>query len=222
MKLFIPFSEPFEVELEGEYFWELIYHIDNTGQNNPYHETRKVTKTVKTSYSDLTKYVFDASLKISQSLEAGGKFEIISATVKHSMDVELSTSYEKVVETKTESTVTEELTREFNVGANSVGSMYRLNYKGPGVSYATGTISSNDSIPLNKVIVNCRVKRQPMLQDIRVVYTSQSIDRPENVITDTFGGSPDINSKHSGDYVWLVPVWTTKAVSISFFAEINI
>lgn len=195
----------------------MIYYIDNTNQNNPYHETRKVTKTVKTSYSDLTKYVFDASLKISQSLEAGGKFEIISASVKHSLDLELSASYEKVVETKSESTVTEELSREFNVGANSVGQMYRLNFKGPGVSYATGTISSNDSIPLSKVIVNCKVKRLPMLQDVRVVYTSQSIDRPENVITDTFGGSPDINNGHEGDYVWLVPVWTTKAVRILLF-----
>lgn len=167
---------------------------------------------IKTSYSDLRKSVVDASLKISTSLDVGGKFEIISASVKQSMDVELATSYQSTIDQKTETTVTEELTREFTVGANSIGEMFRLVYKGPGVTYATGTISTDGNLPLDEVFITCRVKQVPLIKDIKVVYTGQSIERPQDVITDTFGGSPDVNKGHGGKYVWLVPVWTSSKV----------
>lgn len=207
------FSDPFDVNLEGEYFWERIYYIDNRNQSNPYHETRKITKTITTSHSQLTKSAYDASLKISHNVEAGGKLEIISASVKSSLDIELSASYQNTVEKKTESTTTEELTREFTVGADSVGEMFRLNYRGPGVTFATGTISTNGTIPLDKVIINCRVRQVPMIKEIKVVHTDENIDMPTNVITETFGTSPDINKGMLGKYVWLVPVWTSKVVS---------
>lgn len=87
----------------------------------------------------------------------------------------MSTSYEKTVEKKTESTTTEELTRDFEVGADSIGEMFRLVYRGPGVTYATGTISTDGNLPIEKVIINCRVKRVPMIKAIQVVYTDQNI-----------------------------------------------
>lgn len=210
MKLF---SEPIDITVEGEYYWERIYYIDNTNQNNPYKETRKISKSVTTSYSDLTKSVMEAAIKTSMSLDVGGVFDIITVGVKGSLDTELTTSYQSTIERKTETTVTEVLTKEFTVGANSIGEMFRLIYKGPGVTYATGTVSSNGSLPLDKVFITCRVRQTPLIKDIRVMYTSQSIDMPENVITDTFGGSPDVNKGFGGKYVFLVPVYTSNKVS---------
>lgn len=162
--------------MEGEYFWERIYYIDNTNQNNPFKETRKVTKTIKASYSELTKFALEAPIKISRSFEALGIIKVVNIGVKGSLDLELSSSYESTVEKHTETTVSEELTREFTVGANSIDEMFRLVYKGPGVTYATGTVSTNGTIPLDKVIINCRVQEIPLIKDIDVVYTGQSVD----------------------------------------------
>lgn len=209
----VTFSEPFDLSLEGEYFWERVFYIDNRDNNNEFREERKIVKTEKTSYSELTKYVYDASLKISHTVNAGVKLDIISASVETKVNIDLSTSYEKVVDKKSETTKSEELTREFKVNPNSIGELFRLVYRGPGVTYATDTISTNKSLPLDTVFIRLKVKRVPMIKDIVVVYTDQSIDRPVTVITDWFGGSPDINAGHKGQYVWLVPIWTSKLVS---------
>lgn len=202
--------------MEGEYYWERIYYIDNRNQDNPYKETRKITKTVTTSYSDLTKSVRESAIKTSASLDVGGVFDVISVGVKGSLDTELTNSYQSTIEKKSETTTTEELTREFNVGANSIGEMFRLIYKGPGVTYATGTVSTDGNLPLEKVFITCRVRQIPLIKDIQVKYTDQSVDRPEDVITETFGGSPDINIGHGGKYVWLVPIWTSNKVVFYF------
>lgn len=203
--------KPIEITVEGQYYWERIYYIDNRGQNNPYKETRKITKSVTTSYSDLKKSIVDSSIKSSLNLDVGGVFDIITASVKGSLDTELTTSYQSTVERKSETHVTEELTREFTVGANSIGEMFRLVYKGPGVTYATSTISTDGKLPQDKVFITCRVKQIPLIKDIQVVYTDQSVERPQNLITESTGGSPDINKGFGGKYVWLVPVWTSNA-----------
>lgn len=201
--------KPIEVTVEGQYYWERIYYIDNRGRDNPYKETRKITKTITTSYSDLKQSITESSIKSSLSLDVGGVFDIITASVKGSLDTELKTSYQSTVEQKSETKESEELIREFTVGANSIGEMFRLIYKGPGVTYATGTISTNGTIPYDKVVINCSVRQIPLIKDIQVVYTQQSIDRPQNLITETSGGSPDINNGFGGKYVWLVPIWTS-------------
>ncbi len=216
-------SKTFEVGLEGEYFWERIYYVDNTNNSSPYRETQKYSKTVTTSYSDLTTRVTDASLKFSRSVEAGVKYAIVDLTVKNTLDLELTTSYKKTIEKKIGTTETTEFTKEFEVGPHSIGEMFRLNYKGPGLAYATDTISTNGTIPIDKVIIKCNVKRVPVIKNIRVVYTDQNIDRPGNLITETFGGNPDVNSGE-GRFTWLVPEWTSKVVSdfihISCFTKV--
>lgn len=206
-------SKPVDIAMEGEYHWELLYYIDNRGQNNPYKETRKVATTVRTSYSELSKSVVDASIKKSKSLDVGGVFKILTASVKGSIDTILAKSYQSTVEKKGESVVTKELTREFTVGPDSIGEMYRLVYDGPGVSYDTDIISSDANRPYDKVFINCRVIQVPLLKDIKVVYTEHNIDMPTDTITDTLGGSADINKGFGGKYVWLVPVWTRNKVS---------
>lgn len=160
----------------------------------------------------------EASLKLSTSVEAGGKYKIISATVKNSVDAELSTTYERTIDKKTDITETTELTKQFEVGGNSFGKMYRLIYKGPGVTYATGTVSTDENLPLEKVTINFKVQRVPMIKDIRVVYTDQSIDRPDNIITETSGGDLDVNKGYQ-KHTWLVPVWTGKVVSDFSFVK---
>ncbi len=145
-------------------------------------------------------------------MDGGAKYEILSLTVKNSLDVGLSSSYERTVEHKKDITENYELTRVFEVGPHSIGEMFRLNYKGPGVEYATDTISTNGTLPLDKVLIHCKVRRIPMIKNIRVVYSDQSLNRPINVISVSNGGNPDVNT-NQGRYTWLVAEWTTKLVS---------
>ncbi len=205
-------SKDFDLELEGEYFWERMYYIDNTNNSAGYHEEHKYIKEITTSYSDLTKHVTDSSLKLSRSMEGGVKFAIVSLTVKNSLDVELKSSYDKTIEKKIGHSEKTEVTKIFDVGPGDFQEMFRLVYKGPGVVYATDSTSSDGTIPNDKVILKLKVKRVPLIKNIRVVYTDQSIDRPQNLITETHGGNPDVNSG-LGRYTWLVPEWTTKVVS---------
>ncbi|KAG4070498.1 hypothetical protein HA402_005730 [Bradysia odoriphaga] len=52
-------------------------------------------------------------------------------------------------------------------------------------------------------------KNVPVIKGIQVVYTSSSSKKPPNAIEEMYGMSADINSGFGGDYVWLVPIWTT-------------
>ncbi|XP_037032110.1 uncharacterized protein LOC119071331 [Bradysia coprophila] len=52
-------------------------------------------------------------------------------------------------------------------------------------------------------------KNVPVIKGIQVVYTSSSSKKPPNAIAEMYGMSADINSGFGGDYVWLVPIWTT-------------
>jgi len=199
--------------LGGEYVWERIFYIDNRGKNNTYDETRSFNRTITASYSSLTKLVAGASLKLGIKTKVGAAIEIFTAKVENSLDLALTTSYEHTIEQKLDTVESEIISRRFTVGANSIGEMYRLIYNGPGVTYATSMFSTTPLVN-KKVIITCKVRKVAMLKDIQVVYTSQSIDMPDEVITDTDGGSPDINKGYKGKYVWLVPVWTYKIEEI--------
>lgn len=206
------FSDPIDIDLEGEFFWERVYYIDNRNNSEPFKETIKITSSTKTSYSDMSKSVVETAMKMGMSMDIGGAFEIITASVKTSMDLSLTSTYEHTIEEKTESEVTEEFTQEFAVGANSLGEMFRLVYKGPGVTHASRTVSTDGALPLDKVIINTRVKPIPMFCGFDIVRSDNNspIGPPEGVIKETFGGNPDINDDahthpYGQDYVYLVP-----------------
>lgn len=177
--------------------------------------------TVRTSYSELTKYVVDAAVKLSLNSEVDGALAIITVKVSNSIDATLSYSYDSTVEKRTETEVTREITREFNVGADSIGELYRLVYSGPGVSYESDVISTDKNRTFDKVLINCRVREIPLLSNIKVVYTDQNVDMPNDALTETSGGSPDVNKGYSGKYVWLVPEWVADKVTQKNFSELS-
>jgi len=93
--------------------------------------------------------------------------------------------------------------------------MFRLNFRGPGVNYGTGTFSTKQ-IPYDKIVIKCKVKDVPMLKKILVEYPAQLIDKPDDLITANDGSGDDINKGQGGANVFLVPVWTlstTEAVT---------
>jgi len=102
-------TKPYDVNLEGEYYWERVYFYNNTGNNNEHKETRTFNKTIKTNYNSITKSVKAASMKLGIHTEAGCAIEIVTAKVQQSLDIELSSSFEKTVEEKK---------RSYSVGVN--------------------------------------------------------------------------------------------------------
>jgi len=170
--------------------------------------------TATTSYSSLQRESLKEAVKRKMDFDASGVLDVISVGFKSSVDQSVAQAYEKTVEEKTETSTSYKLTETFHVGAHSVVSMYRLVYSGPGVSYATETVSSTP-MKMDDVVIDLKVKQRMFLQSIDVVYTDSPADRPRNLITDDIYGQHDINKgvANSG-YTWLVPVWTRSLVSL--------
>lgn len=201
-----------DVNVEGAFEWDLLFHIDNRGQQNEFKETRSYTKTTSTSYSRMTDEVVKQSVKVGYNIKADAVIEIVNVAIETSVDAEIDRSYQETINYKKEDTVTEQLTQEFTVGADSEAYMYQLVYRGPGVTIKTRTISS-DTPPMDKVIIRCKVKKVKMLERIRVwLNTSPPTDNP---ITEYHGRDTDTNSGQGGGYVYLSSVWTDSRVSCS-------
>ncbi|CAL8128941.1 unnamed protein product [Orchesella dallaii] len=82
-------------------------------------------------------------------------------------------------------------------------------FNGPGIDYLTSTVSTTPH-HMKDVQIHYALKLVPFLHYIDVVYTSDSVGRPSNIIREVNGKNPDINGGYRGSYVWLIPIWTTR------------
>ncbi|CAL8128940.1 unnamed protein product [Orchesella dallaii] len=108
-------------------------------------------------------------------------------------------------EFKTESTKND----AYEIGPYSRSKIYRLIFNGPGINYITDTVSTTP-YDMDDVQIGLTLKQVYFLQDIDVVYTSDSVSRPSNIISELKGENPNINGGYGGSYVWLIPIWTTR------------
>jgi len=164
------------------------------------------------SYSSLQKESLATADKMHLDVDLSGVLEIVKIGFKSTVDQSISKAYESTVNTKLETKETKEITEEFIVGANSNMTIYRLVYSGPGVTYATETISSHPT-PIDDVIISCTVKQKALLKDIMVVYSALPSQRPSYVIEDrSVANKQNVNYGFGGKCVWLVPIWTKSKV----------
>jgi len=188
-----------------------LFDIDNSNNSGSYKKTIEYETSLTQSYSNLQKDSMEAATKMGVGLDVSGVLDIFSIGFKSSVDQSITIAYESTVEKKMESKSSKKVTEEFEVGANSRMIIYRLYYSGPGVTYATETVSS-DPKPMDDVLINCNVQQKPLLKNINVVYSDLASHRPSDLLDDAIHGNPDVNSGFGGKYVWLVPVWTTSKV----------
>jgi len=212
----------FNVNLCGKYYWELMFDIDNTTNSGSIKREVQVECEISMSYEDMVRSLDSKTIAASMGFHAGGIFKILDIGVKGELNTEVKSEYEKMA--KNQSTFRKKTTKTdtYEVGPKSSLRLYRLIFNGPGVSYATDTLSTSEKA-MDDVIIEVKGKLLPVLKDIEVVYTKDSVSRPDDLIQEARGLNADINSGYGGDFVWLKPIWTddvTKAVtSIEFVKQ---
>jgi hypothetical protein len=201
-----------KIEINGK--WKYFKPI-----SGPYKKTEKIktktkinTEIIKSSlFEKENGYNIDAGVKTSLSIvdiDVSSKFNSsekskIEENIKNDKNIE----YENEIEL------------EINLEKEDTRYIYKLIYENKDIGFyyeaeATQIIKSErkelDEKKVDPIIISISTKKIKLLKDIKVVYTDELIDRPDDIIEEVDGNikSADINYKHGGKYVWLKPEYT--------------
>lgn len=199
-----------KIELVGRYSWVLLFDIDNSNNTGSQIRKEEIKSSLVVNYNNLLRDVQEKSLSLHANAEVGAKLEVVSVSVTQGFESKISSLYEKTTEEKTERREERTRTDEFTVGPHGRLTLYRLVFNGPGIYYETDTVSSTRH-PIEDVTIEAKVQYVRYLKDIMVVYTKDKVSKPADSIEDIKGLNSDINAGFGGDFVWLVPVWTSVA-----------
>jgi hypothetical protein len=202
----------FKIEINGK--WKYIKPI-----SGPYKKTEKIktktiikTEIIKSSlFEKENGYNIDAGVKTSLSIvdiDVSSKFNSSEKSkIEENIKNEKSMEYENEIEL------------EINLEKEDTRYIYKLIYENKNMGFyyeadATQIIKSErkelEEKNVDPIMIIISTKKIKLLKDIKVVYTDDLIDRPDDIIEEVDGKikCADINYKHSGKYVWLVPEHT--------------
>uniref|UniRef100_T1IMR4 Uncharacterized protein n=1 Tax=Strigamia maritima TaxID=126957 RepID=T1IMR4_STRMM len=201
-------SQEKTLNLNGKYSWQLLFDIDNTNNSGHIIRTEEVKVSLFISYDQLLREVQEYAEKSNVGFESGVKLDIISVSMSSGLESSVSQKFESTTTQHGEKREEYTKTTEIKIGPHSRLILYRLVFNGPGISYVTDTLSSTPH-DISDVIISCTVRPKNFLKTIDVVYTGDAVSKPSNSLVEVDGLNTDINGGFGGDYVWLVPVWTT-------------
>ncbi|KAG6849087.1 hypothetical protein C0991_012153, partial [Blastosporella zonata] len=101
------------------------------------------------------------------------------------------------------------------IGPQSRLVLYQRVFQGPGITVQEETLRATPT-PLTgtqlveDVPITLVLSPKQFIQDITVVYGDHPSDAPSDRVREWFGGSDDINYGYGGQYVWIVPKYTTQ------------
>ncbi|CAL8128943.1 unnamed protein product [Orchesella dallaii] len=202
-------NSTFKVYKIGHYSWELLFDIDNRENSGTVTQQFEMTYNANCSYYNLKNEIKTTSLATSTGLEVGALFKIVSIRMKGEIDSRVRSMYEHLSEIRFELKIERTKTEIYEIGPYSRLKMYRLVFNGPGIDYLTSTVSTTPH-PMKDVHMRYALKLVPFLHYIDVIYTTDSVSRPSNIIREVNSQNSDINRGYGGSYVWLVAHWTTK------------
>ncbi|CAL8128939.1 unnamed protein product [Orchesella dallaii] len=204
-------SSIYKVNKIGHYSWELLFDIDNRQNSGTVKKQIQTTYYANCSYRNIKKEIKTTSSVTSTGLEVGvgAIFKIVNIRMEGEINSRVRSMYEHLSEISSEIKIERTNTETYEIGPHSRLKMYRLFFNGPGIDYLTSTVSTIPH-PMKDVHMHYALKLIPFLHYIEVVYTSDSVSRPSNIISEVNGKNPDINGGYGGSYVWLVAHWTTK------------
>uniref|UniRef100_T1IV27 Uncharacterized protein n=1 Tax=Strigamia maritima TaxID=126957 RepID=T1IV27_STRMM len=209
------------LNLNGKYSWELLFDIDNTHNSRYIIRKEELKVSLFISYNQLLRELQEYARKSHVGFESGAKLDIISVSMSSGLDSSMSQKFESTTTQHGEKREEFTKTTEIKIGPNSRLTLHRLVFNGPGISYVTDTLSSTPhDIP--DVIISCTVRAMNFLKTISVVYTEDAVSKPSNSLVEVDGWNTDINDGFNGDYVWLVPVWTTNPAEAATSIEVII
>ncbi|KAI0262621.1 hypothetical protein BC834DRAFT_890984 [Gloeopeniophorella convolvens] len=222
-------SKEITIQVAGKFIWELVFDYDNSGNSGEIEHKYSVTIAESYNSSDFLKTISQTTQKLTQShevsAEAGVSYGPASASLKYSYNntKEVSDMLERTtsrqVDQKFDRTSTE--TRTYKVGAKSRLALYQRSFVAPGMrvqkeTYRTTSKPLIGSELVEEVPLEFTLRPVRWLVGLDVVYTSNTSSAPSDRVRELYGGAEDINKGFGGDYVWLVPIWSTetsKAIS---------
>lgn len=207
-----------DVTMKGRFRYSLLQEVEN-----PDNTESSFKRTIDTSYeikrsnfleetSSVTK---TESESVSSGIELGASYGVAEAKVSAGMETssQLETALSSVKQISTEETISESrsIEQEFKVGKGDSFKIYERIFDGPGITIHTDAVSGGpDAKDDSEVEFTVTLKQNRFLSDIKVETGDSEFSEPSDAIRMVDNGKADINKGQDGDYVWLVPVWTTQ------------
>ncbi|KAG5644039.1 hypothetical protein DXG03_009191 [Asterophora parasitica] len=211
-----------DIEIKSRFIWNLVFDYDNSDNTGSIVQAYTVktsgsytSKTYMQSVSETTQKTAEAH---SIDIEAGASYGPISASIKNSNNWSKEVSDMLTNTTTTQRDETKEWSNEeartYTVGAHSRVCLYQRSFEADGI-YLKESVYRSTPEPLKEEelyeeeTIITQVRPTTYLKALAVQYTGSELDAPKDRITDLNGGSSDINNRFAGEFVWLVPKYTT-------------
>ncbi|PLB44202.1 hypothetical protein P170DRAFT_392296 [Aspergillus steynii IBT 23096] len=207
-----------DVKMSGRFRYSLLQEVDN-----PDNTESSFKRTIDTSYEivrsnfleETSSQTKTESESVSSGIELGASYGVAEAKVSAGMETssQLETAFSSVKQISTQETISEKKSTEqsFTVGKGDSYKIYERIFDGPGITIHTDAVTGG-SEPKEDTEVEFTVtlKQNRFLSDIKVETGDSEFSEPNDAIRMVDNGKADVNKGYGGDYVWLVPVWTTQ------------
>ncbi|KAI0260945.1 hypothetical protein BC834DRAFT_898168 [Gloeopeniophorella convolvens] len=215
-------SRQITLPVTGKFVWDLICDSDNTQNSGEIEHTH--TLAINSSYnpSEFLRLVSDTTRKLARPkelpIEPGVSYEVVSAHLGpgRSITNETSNVLEKAFpKSQANPVLATEIRAQCKVGAKSKLYLYQRNFYVEDWPMYT---SDGKLRTTSSRLTDAEAKEVPLVLTLRpvnwlvgmtVIYTGSASSAPADRVRDLHGGADDINKGFGGEYVWLVPIWST-------------
>ncbi|XP_021950037.1 uncharacterized protein LOC110847405 [Folsomia candida] len=201
--------------LNGTYTWEYFQDIDNSARDHPI----SINTSLIGSYSSLVDAIRESKDNTSPpaDFDFSGEFEIDEVEIKDNLGLdtsEIKNVLTNIVKKKHSiKTVTSRELSGDDFATVSLQSeklpLYRLVFRGAGIIHDTDSVSTTRH-PADQIGISLELNQPYFLSGIEVVYTKDNSSKPDSIISEVNGKNADLNAGFGGDYIWLVPKWTSR------------
>lgn len=207
------------VRSEATFSWKLVFSYENPNDKDTIVQTYESKVSRHVSFSSAYEKIHTEAKAQSTTVSFGMNFDIIGFDILGGgmkSDYETQTSISVSDEIKRSISTTEDTSSEttatayWPVNPGTKLEIYQLCFTAPGIYEDFSVFSSSNKTPLT-IPIAYYVKPKQFIQKLEVVYGNLPSEVPQNVVEEVSNQSPDINKGYGGDYVWLVPAWTTDA-----------
>lgn len=207
------------VRSEATFSWKLVFSYENPNDKDTIVQTYESKVSRHVSLSSAYEKIYTEAKTQSTTISFGMNFDIIGFDILGGgmkSDYETQSSISVSDEIKRSISTTEDTSSETTVTAywpvnpGTKLEIYQLCFTAPGIYEDFSVFSSSNKTPLT-IPIAYYIKPKQFIEKLEVVYGNLPSQLPQNVVEELSNQSPDINKGYGGDYVWLVPVWTTDA-----------
>jgi len=205
-------TEIITVPLEGVFYWKLVFDYDNSNNAGSITQTyryRTIEKFRRSTFLEKTQESLHQTQNATLGLNINTTYSFFSANVDYRYE-EINDFFSTTVRAQVDASLENfsEIERRYEIGPHSKLALYQRYFVAPGITYACDAHSTTQG-PDERVRIDVTMKRLEFVSNIKVVYGNSEFEKPDDCLKDVQGGSSDINAGYGGNYVWLVPEWST-------------